>query len=387
MQQNLEIPTGIVKDEPAFPVRSIVITKTAVALNDNFKAYIKQLSDLRYNEAYLPSNAYLHLEDPQKLKEIKEVFAYCKAHFIEPIPYFETFGGGTLTRMLDHCLDEGIFHEKEAWKVSKKGIIELDVPKIMDCPNTTIHVFTKDGKELKRYEDYKLLSKKKPKILIENQELFNTELLLSYDAVDFSSYPHEASCPSDPHGWEIMENVIANVIELLKPKSLHISQDEVGLANKCSRCLARNLSTKELMIDQIQRVHKLIRKYDPKVNIYIWGDMFNDLQNAPKIGASGCIEGLPKDIKVWDWNYIGVYHSDRMQTINQMNFYLDKGYATGGVAWFEPANVLDILQTGLKSKDKFPGIMHSAWAGFEHSLYPVAEANWTGKTILGDLRF
>jgi hypothetical protein len=141
------------------------------------------------------------------------------------------------------------------------------------------------------------------------------------------------------------------------------------------------------MIDQIQHVHKLIRKYDPKVNIYIWGDMFNDLQNAPKIGASGCIEGLPKDIKVWDWNYIGVYHSDRMQTINQMNFYLNKGYATGGVAWFEPANVLDILQTGLKSKDKFQGIMHSAWAGFEHSLYPVAEANWTGKTILGDLRF
>ena len=387
MEQNSELPTGMIKDKPAFPVRSIIVTKTAVVLNDNFKNYIKQLAGLRYNVAYLPSNAYLHLEDPQKLKDIREIFAFCKAHFMEPVPYFETFGGGTLTRVIDPCLDEGIFHKKEAWTVSSKGIIELSVPKILDCPNTTIHIFTKEGKELKRYKDFKLLSVKKPKILIEDSKLFNTELLLSYDAVDFSSYPHEASCPSDPHGWEIMENVISNVIDLLHPKSLHISQDEVGVANKCSRCLARNLSTKELMMDQIQHVHSIIRKYDSKVNIYMWGDMFNDLQNAPKIGASGCVEGLPKDIKVWDWNYIGVYHSDKMQTVNQMNFYLDKGYETGGVAWFEPANVLDILQTGLKNKDKFPGIMHSAWAGFEHSLYPVAEANWTGKSILGDLKF
>ncbi len=150
LQQNRKIPTGIIKDKPAFPVRSVVVTKTSVLLNDDFKSYIRQLANLRYNEAYLPSNLYLYLGNPQKQKEIKEIFAYCKAHFIEPVPYFETFGGGTVTRMVDHCLDEGIFHEKELWKVSAKGIIELDVPKILDCPNATIHIFTQNGKELKR---------------------------------------------------------------------------------------------------------------------------------------------------------------------------------------------------------------------------------------------
>jgi hypothetical protein len=70
-----------------------------------------------------------------------------------------------------------------------------------------------------------------------------------------------------------------------------------------------------------------------------------------------------------------------------MNFYLEKGYKTGGVAWFEPANILDILQTGERNKELFLGIMHSAWAKFEYSLLPVAEANWTGKTILNDLKF
>ncbi|MCK4745428.1 MAG: hypothetical protein KAT15_00255, partial [Bacteroidales bacterium] len=62
---------------------------------------------------------------------------------------------------------------------------------------------------------------------------------------------------------------------------------------------------------------------------------------------------------------IGVYHSDKMQTFNQMNFYFDRGYRVGGVAWFEPANVLDILLAGEKRGNLFMGIMHTAWAGFD----------------------
>jgi len=387
LDQNTSIPMGTVTDNPAFSVRSVVLTKTKAILSEDFKRYINQLSDLRYNEIYLPSNAYLHLDDPDRLLEIQAVFDYCKQHFIEPVPYIETFGAGTLTRVLDPCLDEGIFHENEKWKVSDKGIIELNVPRILDCENTTIHVYAKNGTELKRYVDYKVLSVEKPKILIEDSKLYNTELVLSYDAVDFSTFSHPASCPSDPHGWELQENVISNILTLLKPDNFHISQDEAGFINKCSRCLARGLTNQEIMIDQINRVHTLIRKYDPKVGIYIWGDLFNDYQNAPKIGVEGSVKGLPKDIMVHDWNYIGVYHSDKMQTVNQMNFYLEKGYKTGGVAWFEPANILDILQTGENNKDLFLGIMHSAWAKFEYSLLPVAEANWTGKTILTDLKF
>ncbi len=387
LEQNTTLLIGTINDHPAYPVRSVVLTKVKAVINDDFKTYIKQLSDLRYNEIYLPSNAYLHLDDPKRLKEIEEVFAYCKSHFIEPVAYFETFGAGTLTRVLDPCLDEGIFHKNEVWKVPGSGIIELDVPRIQDCQNTSIHIYTKAGKELERYTDYKVLSTEKPKILIQDQKLYHTELILNYDAVDFSGFPHPASCPSDPHGWELQENVILNTLTLLKPKKLHISQDEVGFMNKCSRCLARGLTNKEIMIDQITKVHKIIRKYDRDVEIYIWGDMFNDFQNAPKVDVEGSITGLPKDILVHDWNYIGVYHSDKMKTVNQMNFYLDRDYRTGGVVWFEPANILDVMLTGEKHKGKFLGIMHSAWAKFEHSLLPTAEANWSGKTILNKLEF
>ncbi len=385
LTQNTTIPQGIVKDEPALPVRSVIVTVVPVKMNDDFKTYIKKLADLRYNEAYLPG-PYLYLEDQANIEKVNEIFDFCNKHFIRPVAYFETFGAGTLTMQIDKCMREGIFHKKEPWEVPANGIIEPGVPEILDCPNTSIHIFTKDGKELKRYEDYKLLRTVKPKILIENPAYRESTLLLSYDAIDFSKFLHSASCPSDPHGWEIMENVLSNVLTILNPDKLHISQDESGGLNKCSRCLARGLSNEDILAEQMGRVYKLIRKYDKDVNLYIWGDQFNDFQNAAVLNAKGAVKGLSKDIKVWDWNYIGVYHSDKMQTINQMNFYFDRGYHTGGVAWFEPANVLDILQNGLKHKDKFFGIMHSAWAKFEQSLYPVAEANWSGKMILEEKR-
>ncbi len=387
LEQNMMIPTGVINDGPAFPVRSIILTKLPVAYTNDLKAYVDELADLRYNMIYIPISVSQDSDLSAKLEETKKIFAYCKSRFMEPSPYFETFGAGTITRMLDPCLVEGIYHENEIQTVSNTGLIELDVPKILDCQNTSIHIRTKDGKELKRYKDFKVLATNKPKILIEDRNLFNKELVLSYDAVDFSGFPHKASCPSDPHGWEIIENFIKNVLNEFEPKNIHISQDEAGYVNKCSRCLARGLSNQEIMIDQINKVHNIIRKYDKDVTIYMWGDLFNDLQNAPKIEATGIVKGLPKDIGVHDWNYIGVYHSDKMKTVNQMNFYLDKGYKTGGVAWFEPANVLDILLTGKVHKDLFLGIMHSEWARFGQSLLPVAEANWTGKTILGDLKF
>jgi hypothetical protein len=385
LEQNDVIPLGEIIDQPAFTVRSTLQTTTK--LTPEFIQYIEQIARMKYNVVYISSGNYLDLDDKQKLKDIIDVFDFCKSRFTEPVPYFETFGAGTITRVMDPCLDEGIFHEKELWLVPDNGIIELDVPRIQDCPNTTIHIFTANGREIKKDSEYKILSTEKPKLQILNNDLFNSELLLSYDAVDFSLYPHPASCPSDPAGWKIQETVISNVITKLHPNSIHISQDEAGLINQCSRCLARNLSNKQIMIDQINRVHNIIRKYDPNIDICIWGDLFNDFQNAPMLGVEGAVEGLPKDIIIHDWNYVAVYHSDKMQTINQMNFYFNRGYRVGGVAWFEPANILDILLAGENKGNQFIGIMHTAWAGFDQSLYTTAEANWTGTTILGKLRF
>ncbi|MCK4747256.1 MAG: hypothetical protein KAT15_09480, partial [Bacteroidales bacterium] len=191
LEQNNEIPVGEIVDRPEYPVRSTL--QSVGGLTPEFIQYIEQIARLRYNVVYISSGNYLEMGDEQKVKDIKEVFDFCKSRFIEPVPYFETFGAGTITRVMDPCLDEGIYHEKESWHVPDNGIIELNVPRILDCPGTTIHVFTPDGEELERNKDFQLRSAEKPVLQILSNDYLNRELLLSYDAVDFSLSPHPAS--------------------------------------------------------------------------------------------------------------------------------------------------------------------------------------------------
>ncbi len=119
----------------------------------------------------------------------------------------------------------------------------------------------------------------------------------------------------------------------------------------------------------------------------MWGDMFNDYQNAPKIDATGAIEGVPRDIVVLDWNYVGVFHWHRQKTFNQLKNYTQYGMKVIGVSWWDLANNIDILEVGERNPNLFLGIMHTAWSGFPHGFLPTAEANWLGKTILGNIKY
>jgi len=161
-----------------------------------------------------------------------------------------------------------------------------------------------------------------------------------------------------------MDKVIGNILTILKPKYFHISQDEAGFINKDSRCLARGLTNQELMIDEITRVHDIIRKYSKDVEIHMWGDLFNDYQNAIMIDAVGAVEGIPRDIVVLDWNYVGVYHWQKQKTFNQLYNYHRYGMKTVGVSWWDPMNNVDILLVGDKEPDLMLGLMHTAWSGF-----------------------
>ena len=385
LQQTCEIPCAEILDFPTFSYRGTY--EPTSKLTTEYKEMVDQLARLRYNMIYIYSSNFLYLENSQKLSAMQEVFEYCKSRFMEPIPLIETFGGWTITRVLDPCLDEGIYHENEKWSVPEDGLLKLKVPRIHDCPNTRLHIFLESGKELIRNRDYQLVSTEPPEIQFINTKLKNKKLLLNYDAVDFSLFKFPASCPSDPKSWKIQDRVIGNIIQNFKPKYFHISQDEAGFVNTCSRCKARGLSNKEIMIDELNKVYQIVRKYSKDVEIHMWGDLFNDYQNAKLIKAEGCAEGIPKDIVQFDWNYAAVYHYNKRQTFKQMKHFFDLGLKVGGVSWWEPANVLDILTSGEKYPSQFLGIMHTSWTGYRGGLMPTAEVNWTGNTVLGRLDF
>ena len=386
LKQSLTIPNAVVLDWPSARYRSVLAGGTKIS--DSFRKKIEAYAQRRFNMVYISSDAnYLHLENSESVDNLREMYDFCRSRFMEPIPYIETFGAGTLTKSLDPCLAEGIYHEKEPWQVPEDGLLKLKVPRILDCENTTLHIFTQNRDELQRDGDYKIISVEKPQIQILNKQYYHKKLLLSYDAVDFSKFIRAASCPSDPKGWELEDKVIGNILKVLKPKYLHISQDEAGALNRDSRCKARGLSNAEILIDELNHVHRIIRKYDKNVEIHMWGDQFNDFQNAAVLGATGAVKGIPRDIVVLDWNYVGVYHWQRQTTYNMMRNYTQYGMRVVGVSWWEPVNVMDIEMSGARTPRLYLGMMHTAWAGFKGGFLPTAEANWTGSTILGKIAF
>ena len=384
VQQTTHLPTCEIRDWPAFLYRGSY--EPTPSLTEEYKQTIDRLARLRYNMVYNSSN-FAYLNDEKKLSDLKKVFAYCKSRFIEPIPYVETFGGHTFTRLIDPCLDEGIFHDKEKWSVPESGKIKLNSPRILDCQTSTLHIFSKMGDELTRDIDYTLLSAEPPLIRIDNPSYINSTVFLSYDAIDFAEQKFPASCPSDPRAWEIEREVIGRIFEHFQPRYFHIGQDEAGYVNTCSRCLSRGLSNKEIMIDEINRVYGIVREFSKDVEIHMWGDLFNDYQNAILLKAKGCGEGIPKDIVQLDWRYTAVTHYERMAMMNQMKYFFDLGLRVVGVSWWEPANVMDILISGDRKPSNFLGVMHTAWGGLRGGLMTTAEANWNGKVIWGRLDF
>ena len=385
LQQATVIPAAVVRDWPQFDYRASY--EPTSELTDEYKVLIDRLARLRYNMVYIPSGKYLHLEELQNLADMQQVFDYCKSRFIEPIPYAATFDGGTLTRALNPCLDEGIFYEKEEWIVPDDGLINLPVPRILDCENTTLHAFLPNGTDLQRGEDFEIVSTKPPQIRVLNKSLKGKTILLSYDAVDFSRFKFAASCPSDPLAWEIEDQVIGKILTHFKPKYFHIGQDETGFVNKCSRCKARGLTNKEIMIDEINRVYEIVRKYSPDVEIHMWGDQFNDYQNAILLDARGSGEGVPKDIVQLDWRYVAVTHYDKRMVYKQMRYFFDLGLRVMGASWYEPMNVMDLLMSGERAPELFLGLVHTSWGDYRGSLLPIAEAGWTGSTFMGRIEF
>ncbi len=385
VEQQKKLTNAVIEDWPTFKYRPVLAG--GESLSTDFKALIEKYAQARYNIVYIHSSNYNDLTDAKKQADIVKMFEFCRSRYMEPVPYIETFGAGTITRIIDPDLDEGIYYENEEWTITADGWIRLDVPRIHDCETTQLHIKTKTGRALKRDQDYELISAIPPVIKFTSKKYFGKKVLLSYDAVDFSRFSHPASCPSDPKAWVIMDRVIGNILTQLKPKYFHISQDEAGFINKDSRCLARGLTNQELMIDEITRVHEIIRKYSEDVEIHMWGDLFNDYQNAIMIDAVGAVAGIPRDILVLDWNYVGVYHWEKQKTFNQLNNYHRYGMKTLGVAWWDLMNIVDILLVGDKEPDLMLGVMHTAWSGFSGGYLPTAEANWTGNTIMGKVKF
>jgi len=118
-----------------------------------------------------------------------------------------------------------------------------------------------------------------------------------------SKFYRHCYCPSNPRSYEILFDIIDEIIEVFEPKEyVHMGHDEVREIGLCRKC--RQQSPADLFTSDVCKIHDYLASKGLKM--MIWGDM---LQPVSKYLTPPAIDRIPKDIVMLD--FIWYFHLDK----------------------------------------------------------------------------
>lgn len=118
-----------------------------------------------------------------------------------------------------------------------------------------------------------------------------------------SRFWHHDYCPSNPRTYEILFDVIDEIIEVFEPKEyVHMGHDEVRSIGVCPKCKGKTPA--ELFAYDVNKIHDYLAAKGLKM--MMWADM---LQPMPKYPTHPAIDQIPRDIVLLD--FIWYFHLDK----------------------------------------------------------------------------
>lgn len=129
-----------------------------------------------------------------------------------------------------------------------------------------------------------------------------------------SKFFHHNYCPSNPRSYEILFDILDEIIEVFQPKEyVHMGHDEAIDLGICPLCKDKNHA--QMFADDVNKIYAHLAEKGLKM--MMWGDM---LQPVTKYQTSPAIDMIPKDIVLLD--FIWYFHLDKDIEEN----LLDKGF-------------------------------------------------------------
>jgi len=117
-----------------------------------------------------------------------------------------------------------------------------------------------------------------------------------------SKFYHHSYCPSNEKSYEIIYDIIDEIVEVVKPKHyVHMGHDEIYQIGLCPLCKDKDHA--ELYAKHVTRMHDYLQKKG--LGMMIWSDM---LQPTEKYLTPPAINKIPKDIVMLD--FIWYFHFD-----------------------------------------------------------------------------
>lgn len=166
-------------------------------------------------------------------------------------------------------------------------------------------------------------------------------------------------CMAEPGLYQVFDTEARAVGERLHPGRILLSMDEIRLGGSCRACSGKNMGA--LLGDCITSETRIIRRYMPAADIYIWSDMLDPGHNAHNNyflvegDLTGSWNHVPKDLIITVWG-------DAPRTAS-MQFFADNGFKTLASCYYD-TNDLTGVEGWLALSRTLPnvrGLMYTTW--------------------------
>ncbi len=273
--QNQKIPACEIKDQPAHPFRGVHLMIPSRENIPYYKRLVKYiLSPMGYNLIIMQVSAGMEFDShPEINKAYVEANKMARKGLIPPFPHNSIADGGTISKK----------EVADLVAYARKFGIET-IPEIQSLGH--VQYITYAHPEIAEIPEKELLSKSVARDDDKRPDVF---------------YRH-CYCPSNPKSYEILFNLIDEIIEVFQPKEyVHMGHDEVYEIGLCPIC--KKISPAKLFADDINRIHKHLAQKG--IKMMIWADM---IQPVTKYETPAAIDMIPKDILMLD--FIWYFHLD-----------------------------------------------------------------------------
>lgn len=261
------VPEVFVKDSPRFPFRGVHLYLPAPHQMNFFKRYITEVVlPMHYNTVIIELGGGMEYKRHPEINEMWETIREkMKTGEWPECPHYQICEG--------YVIKQDEMREIVAFL---KGFGLNVVPEI----NSLSHV--------------QWLTKAHPEISEQAAALDTREAadLREADANYDTFYP-DAYCPSNPKTYELMFDIMEEVIEVFEPTMMHMGHDEVYTYGKCDKCKGREA---EVIAEDIKKLHGFLTERN--IKMILWGDMMN---NVNRYAVPELIDMIPKDILLLDF--------------------------------------------------------------------------------------
>ncbi len=181
-------------------------------------------------------------------------------------------------------------------------------------------------------------------------------------------------CMAEPEVYEIFDHEAKLLWENLRYNKVLLSWDEIRMGGTCLACKGKDMA--KLLGESVTKTVNILRKYNPKAEIYIWSDMFDPYHNARKDyylvegDFTGSWKYIPKDLIIAVWG-----GGPREKSLE---FFSQQGFKTLIACYYDAPN-LDYVKGWLELSRKYKnitGFMYTTWDRKYELVKDFAELLW-----------